>query len=215
MKTVAVSSRLAGGGKSTLACQIAAAAQALEFAPVVVVDTARAGTAFRWGETRGRHSPVCVRANADRLPALLDELSSNETGLTVIDTAPFQLVSSQAACAQADLVLVPVSASIAGVEAARKTVAALRRSGTPALIVINGIAAPPDERLLVALGEIAPLAPAVIRHHALFADCLCRGTTVFERDPFGDVTRDVHELWTAMAFLLEASDPPPLLTAAE
>jgi hypothetical protein len=50
---------------------------------------------------------------------------------------------------------------------------------------------------------------------AVSSELAGRGTTVFERNPFGDVTRDVHELWTAMAFLLEASDPPPLLTAAE
>lgn len=50
---------------------------------------------------------------------------------------------------------------------------------------------------------------------AVSSELAGRGITVFERDPFGDATRDVHELWTAMAFLLEASVPPPLPTAVE
>jgi cellulose biosynthesis protein BcsQ len=215
VRTVAVSSRQAGSGKSILACQIAAAAQALEYAPAVLIDMSRNEAATRWGETRRGQPPVCVHSNADRLPELIDQLTHSGTALAVIDTAPFHLVSNRAACAMADLVLIPVTATATGIDAARKTAAVAQRVGTPVLQVINGVATLPGREMVRSLRQIAPLAPSLIRRHALFAECMARGETVFERDPFGDITRDVHELWNAMAFHLEASDPEPATIAAE
>jgi hypothetical protein len=115
----------------------------------------------------------------------------------------------------ADLVLIPITATAAGIDAARKTAALAQGLGTPTLLVLNAVAALPDRDVLQALGRVAPLAPAVIRRHRLFAECMASGATVFEREPFGDVTHDVHELWNAMAFRLEATDPAPARIAAE
>lgn len=215
MKTVVVASRLPGSGKSMLACQIAAAAQALEYSPAVLIDATRTGTTRRWGEARGKQPPVCVRSTADRLAELVVKLALGRTALAVIDTAPYHLVSSQAAIVRADLVLIPVSATAEGIEAARHTADTVQLAGVPALVVINDVDALPDRDLLLSLSQVAPLAPAVVRHHPLFAECMETGSTVFERVPFGDVTRDIHELWNTMAFMLEAGETAPLHTAAE
>jgi chromosome partitioning protein len=215
MKVVAVASRQSGSGKSTLACQIAAAAQALEYSPAVLVDMARGGATRRWGAARRDGPPICVRSTADRLGGLVAKLALGRTALTVIDTAPFQLVSNQSAVVLADLVLIPVSATAAGIETARRSADMARRAGAPPLFVLNGVDSLPEPAMLRSLQAIAPLAPAVVRRHAIFRDCMATGRTVFELEPFGDATRDIHELWNAMAFRLEASERPPLHTAAE
>lgn len=215
MKTVVVASRQPGSGKSILACQIAAAADALEYHPAVLIDLARSTATRRWGQARGDRPPACVRSTADRLPELIANLARARIALAVIDTAPFQLVSCRSAIRLADLVLIPITATAAGIDAAHHTVAMARRAGVPALVVINDIAALPDRDLLVSVHRIAPLAPAVIRHHRIFPDCMATGGTVFEREPFGDMTRDIHELWNTMAFMLEARERTPATAAAE
>ncbi len=215
MKTVVVASRQPDSGKSTLACQIAAAADALEYSPSVLVDLARSTATRRWGEARGNRAPACVRSTADRLPELIAKLTLGKTALAVIDTAPYQLVSCRTAMVMADLVLIPITATAAGAEAARHTAEMARRAGVPALMVINDVAALPDRDLLLSFHRIAPVAPTVIRRHRLFPECMATGGTVFEREPFGDVTRDVHELWNTLTFMLEARARAPLTTAAE
>lgn len=215
MKTVVVASRQQGGGKSMLACQIAAAADALEYSPSVLIDLARSTATRRWSDARRNRPPACVRSTADRLPDLVAKLIVGRIALAVIDTAPYQLVSTRAAVVLADLVLIPITATVVGLDAARHTTDMARRAGVPSLIVINDIAALPDRDFLLSLPGIAPLAPTVIRRHPLFPECMAMGGTVFEREPFGDVTRDIHELWNTMAFMLEADERARMTTAAE
>ena len=106
MKIIAIISEKGGAGKTTLAVNLAVAAEAHGLATAIFDLDPRANSTVS-GDSRPTKIPAVVPAQAARLPLLLEQARSNDADLILIDTAGnAEGVAGQAA-QHADAILIP------------------------------------------------------------------------------------------------------------
>src|SRR3954468_6735783 len=86
MEVVALVCQKGGVGKTTVATNLAAIAEASGIA-TTLLDLDPQATAVSWGDKRGK-LPQVLPAQASRLERLLNDARGRGAGLVVIDTAP-------------------------------------------------------------------------------------------------------------------------------
>ena len=140
MLTVGIVSQKGGVGKTTLAFNLAVAAE-LAGNAALIVDLDPQASAGAWGDSREAETPVVVSAEAARLVEVLTTASKHSAALCFIDTAPHGESPALAAARAADLVLIPCRPSILDLRAitASQTIAQL--ADTPAAVVLYGVPA--------------------------------------------------------------------------
>ena len=140
MLTVGIVSQKGGVGKTTLAFNLAVAAE-LAGNAALIVDLDPQASAVAWGDSREAETPVVVSAEAARLVEVLTTASKHSAALCFIDTAPHGESPALAAARAADLVLIPCRPSILDLRAitASQTIAQL--ADTPAAVVLYGVPA--------------------------------------------------------------------------
>src|ERR1700690_408678 len=117
MKTVAVISQKGGAGKTTLAVNLAVAAE-LSNVATVLIDLDPQASAKTWHDIRARKdAPFVVSAQASRLEEVLEVSRTNGAEFVIIDTAPHSEAAALAAARAADLVLIPCRPSILDLKA--------------------------------------------------------------------------------------------------
>ena len=87
MKKLVILSQKGGAGKTTMAVNLAVAADRLGLA-AAVIDIDPQVSATRWGDSRQAETPVVISAHAERLPHFLEKCQQNDADLVIIDTAP-------------------------------------------------------------------------------------------------------------------------------
>jgi chromosome partitioning protein len=196
MQTIAIVSQKGGTGKTTLALNLAVAAE-LSGLAAVIVDLDPQASAKEWSKSRASESPVVISAHASQLDGVLAAARDNGAALTIIDTAPHSERDALAAARAADLVLIPCRPAILDLRAmsSTKELAGLARS--PAVAVIN--AAPPRGHLAEEAAEAIrgyglSVAPVVITHRASFVHSLTVGKTVMEYEPGGRAAEEISDL---------------------
>jgi chromosome partitioning protein len=138
MKTVAVLSQKGGAGKSTLALNIAVAAEAAG-KRAVVIDLDPQASAAGWKDSRASETPVVVALPHTRLAAGLQAARDGRAALALIDTAPHGEVAAMTAARAADLILVPCRPGIFDIRAIGTTAELVRLAGKPAFAVLNAL----------------------------------------------------------------------------
>ena len=87
MTTIAILSQKGGAGKTTLAINLAGAAEAAGH-QVVIIDLDPQASAKAWYDRRGKEHPVVVSAQAAALAEVLATAATHGAGYAFIDTAP-------------------------------------------------------------------------------------------------------------------------------
>src|SRR5260370_13494597 len=175
MKIIAVISQKGGAGKTTLAVNLAVAAE-LQDVPTVLVDLDPQSSAKTWHDIRAsKEAPIVVSAQASRLDEVIAASRSNGAELVIIDTAPHSESSALAAARAADLVLIPCRPAILDLKAIGTSgdLAALAKK--EAVGVLNAV--PPQGKLAEGAEEavrtyrlsVAPttLTPRAANRHSL------------------------------------------------
>lgn len=170
--TIAFGGLKGGSGKSTLAANVAGALAA-EGRRVVVIDCDAQGTAAAWLSG----SPVAVEADAlddgRELGAWLGRVNQRrlEADVVILDLPPHLREQTVAALVVAELVVLPVRASLPDLLALRQAVELVRearearRSGLPAALVVPSaidVRRAVDREIGEALAELGePVGPAI------------------------------------------------------
>src|ERR1700676_5529752 len=143
MKTISIISQKGGAGKTTLALNLAGAAETFGHR-CVVIDLDPQASAKGWHDHRQKESPVVISAQASRIKDVLETARQHGADICIIDTAPHSETAALAAARAADLILIPCRAGILDIQlccprAARQAPGACRsecrttrrRSGRP------------------------------------------------------------------------------------
>ena len=138
MKVISIISQKGGVGKTTLAINLAAAAQH-KGGGVIIADTDPQQSTYRWylGRKDARPLPYVASVFPDALPEFLDKARSNQADYVFIDTSPNSTDESLAIADLSDLIVVPCGPSFIDLRALKRTENILRIAGKPALAVLN------------------------------------------------------------------------------
>jgi chromosome partitioning protein len=201
MKTIALLSQKGGTGKTTLALNLAGAAEAAG-EQVVIVDLDPQSSAMTWYDlrqtVRGPDTPVVLSAQASRLAEVLAAAAAHGATLCILDTAAHSSEVGLKAAKVADLILIPCRASLPDLKAITFTVDLVELAKKPALFVLNcvrpGDRSLPDdaEEGLAVYG--VPVASQRICQRAPFVHSLIAGKTVEEFEPDGPAAQEIRAL---------------------
>ena len=213
MLSVAIVSQKGGVGKTTLALNLAVAAELAGHA-ALIVDLDPQASAAAWGDPREAEAPVVVSAQTARLAEVLTTAREHGAALCLIDTAPHVESPALAAARAADLVLVPCRPSILDLRAVTASQTIAQLAGTPAAAVLCGV---PARGSLASEARTAlqthglPVAPVRIGHRAAFVHAATAGQGVQEHEPRGKAAHEIAHLyeWT-----YSQASQPDLLTGA-
>jgi chromosome partitioning protein len=210
MKILAIISQKGGAGKTTLAVNLAVAAE-LEDAPTVIIDLDPQASAKTWHDLRGKDEPVVVSAQASRVGEMIEIARSNGAELVIIDTAPHSEAGALAAARAADLILIPCRPSILDLKAigASGDLAALAKK--EAIVVLNSV---PHQGKLAEEAEEAvrsyglSIAPMKLTQRAAYVHSLTAGQAVLEFEPDGKASQEIRDLykWTCVRVHVSTRD---------
>ena len=202
MKTIAIVSQKGGSGKTTLALHLAVASASCG-QNTAVIDLDPQASAANWSDRREAELPVVLSAHASRLRQEIQRVREIGGEMLYVDTAPHSDSAALEAARTADLVLIPCRPAILDLEAITNTLAFLRTTGTPVLVVLNAIAATgqdaaqAEEALSAHQVETCPVR---LGRRIAFARALVAGQAAQEYEPGGKAAHEIAELH---AFVLE------------
>jgi chromosome partitioning protein len=197
MTTIAIVSQKGGAGKTTLAINLAAAAErAGEVA--LVIDTDPQASACEWSSWRKGTPPEVIDSAPPRLGAKIAQARSQGATFIVIDTPPHADSAASKAVEAADMVLIPCRPSAFDLAAIRTTGQLVKLHGKPAFLLFTAgpVRAPKiyaDATALVQSFGIN-VCPHHIADRAAFRHASAAGQTVFEHDPNGRAAEEVAQL---------------------
>ena len=209
MKTIAIVSQKGGSGKTTLALHLAVASAASGH-NTAVIDLDPQASAANWSDRREAELPVVLSAHASRLPHEIARVRGIGGEMLYVDTAPHSDSAALEAARTADLVLIPCRPAILDLEAITNTLAFLRTTGTPVLVVLNAIAATGQDARLAEHALSAhdvETCPVRLGRRIAFARALVTGQAAQEFEPDGKAAREVAELHTFVLRRLQDFNP--------
>ena len=200
MDILAIISQKGGAGKTTLAVNLAVAAEMADV-PTVIIDLDPQASAKTWHDLRGKDAPVVVSAQASRMQEVIEIARSNGAELVIIDTAPHSEAGALGAARAADLVLIPCRPAILDLKAIGTSgdLAALAKK--EAVVVLNAV--PHQGKLAEEAGEAVrgyglSIAPIRLTQRAAYVHSLTAGQAALEFEPEGKAAQEILELykWT-------------------
>jgi chromosome partitioning protein len=197
MKTLAVISQKGGAGKTTLALNLATAAERAGLT-TAVIDLDPQASAKGWHDQRQQDTPAVISAQAARLVEVLETARAHGAELVIIDTAPHSESASLAAARAADLVLIPCRPGILDIRAIATSADVAALAKKDAVAVLNAV--PPQGRIHedaeAAIQSYGlTVAPVRLGQRAAFVHSLTVAQTAVEFDPMGKAAQEVSELF--------------------
>ena len=202
MKVISFTNQKGGAGKSTLAINLAVAAErAAE--KVCVVDLDPQGTIGNWYNTRTSETPLVIAPGAVvhlNLTDLIARLRGEGFTLVVIDTKGEESHGTRGAMQAADLNLIPLRPAGPDLHAIRPTVKALRDMGRDFALVVNQALPNKKSKLtgavMTGLAHDGTVVPLAIATRASFQKSYSLGQAVVEFEPEGGAgAAEIAELW--------------------
>jgi chromosome partitioning protein len=209
--TIAVVAQKGGAGKTTLAINLAAAAdRAGEVA--LIIDTDPQASACQWASWRGDRPPEVIDSAPPRLAAKIAQARGQGATFIVIDTPPHADAAASNAVEIADMVLIPCRPSAFDLAAIRTTGQLVKLHGKPAALVFTaGPARAPkiyaDATALVESFGIN-VCPHIVADRAAFRHASAAGQSVFEHDPNGRATAEIAAVQMWLCEQLNMSTSP-------
>lgn len=204
-KVVTVAQQKGGSGKTTLAVNLA-----VEFRRrglrVALLDTDPQGSLGRWFLTRrerlGETDIEFSTASAWGVGYECEKLRK-QSDIVIIDTPPKVDADLRPALREADLVLVPVAASMVDLWATDGVFDLIAREGRRAAIVLNRVKSGTrlGERVATAAAELGAVATSTLGQRVIFAETLGQGLAAAEAK--GPAATEVARLATEVLGLLE------------
>ncbi len=197
MKTIAVISQKGGAGKTTLAINLAVAAETHGHS-AVIIDLDPQSSSKSWHDMRGRDNPVVISAQASRLSNILDTARKHSASIVIIDTAPHSETAALDSARAADLVLIPCRPSLLDLRAITTSSDLASLSKKPAIAVLNavpsrGTIADEAEKVIKTYG--LKVLPARLGQRSAFVHSITNGQSVLEYEPNGKASMEVKSLY--------------------
>ncbi len=207
-QTITVAQQKGGSGKTTVAVNLAVHLMAQGHS-VAVLDTDPQGSLGRWFMTRleatdGAPGLEFSTASAWGVGYECEKLRRTND-FVFIDTPPKADSDLRPALREADLVLVPVSASQLDLWATEAVLELVERTRKSALTVLNRARAGTrlsSEMVEGMQGLDAPVAETVLGNRVVFAEALGQGFGVQERQRSGRAASEIAALWSEIAGIL-------------
>ncbi len=208
MRMIAFVTQKGGSGKTTLAVNLAVAAEQAG-AKILILDLDPQASAEAWYQDREAERPRLARADAGELPRAVELARRQGFSHVLIDTPGRDEPAVAAAIRVADFCVVPCRPTPADMKATPATAATIRRLEKPAAFVLTqtpprGFRIREAELGLAVLGPVAPV--GVVARNA-FQDAHGRGLGITEYEPEGKAAQEIRELWAWLARKVEKLVP--------
>jgi len=197
VKTIALIAQKGGVGKTTVAVNLAVAAQAAG-AKTALFDLDQQESAVVWSDRRDSEHPHVEFLTERRLPEALKAAGEQGFAICIIDTPPAAGPQALTAAEAADLVLIPCRPSLVDLDAIRRTAQLVKSAGVPAFVLFN--AAPhgattllDDARAIVEATGLAA-APVVLRERSAFRGAWPLGKAVVETEPHSKAAAEIAKV---------------------
>lgn len=200
MQTIAIISQKGGTGKTTLALNLAVAAE-LDGRSAVIIDLDPQASAKGWSDSREAETPVVISAQAARLNEILDTSKKHGAKFVVIDTSPHSESSSLVAARSSDFVLIPCRPGILDLRAIESSADICALAKAKAAVVLNAV--PSRGKIAIEAEEAIqryniPTVPVQIGQRMAFVHSLTVGLAVLEYETNGKAVEEINALykWT-------------------
>jgi chromosome partitioning protein len=197
VKKIALIAQKGGVGKTTMAVNLAAAAQAKGI-QTALFDLDPQESAVIWSDRRQDEFPHVEFLTERRLTEALQVAEKQGFSFAIMDTPPAAGPQAYTAAQSADLVLVPCRPSLVDLDAIRRTAQLIKSAGVPAFVVFS--AAPPgattlldDAKAIVEATGLA-VAPTSLRERSAYRAAWPLGKGVIETEPRGKAAQELSEL---------------------
>ena len=198
MYTITLVAQKGGTGKTTLAINLAVAAEADGHRAVLIDLDPQASAAGMGPTTEHSTAPVVVApVPATRLDDALGAARAHGADLAIIDTAPHSESSALAAARAADLALIPLRPGILDLRALGTTADICLLARRPAAVVVNQ--APPrgpmpGQAAAVIAESNLDVVPHRVGARVAFVHSLTIGLGVVEHEPEGKAAAEIRQL---------------------
>lgn len=202
MTTIAIVSQKGGSGKTTLAVNLAAAAEAAGDI-ALVIDTDPQATASQWAAWRSDRAPEVIDSAPPRIQAKVDAARAQGATFIIIDTPPHADSAASRAVESADLVLIPCRPSAFDLAAIKTTISLVRLFNKQAFVVFT--AGPPhaprmyDDAIDLVRGFGIEPCPQILPDRAIYRHASAAGASVIEFEGGGKAAAEIAALhmWIA------------------
>ena len=205
MHTVALIAQKGGSGKTTIATNLAVAAEGAGRS-TILIDLDPQQSAAAWGDDRDGDTPFVVSGQATRLQAVLDDAREQGADVALLDTAPHHEAAALAAARAADLVLLPVRPALIDLRALVASYELARIVGVRAVAVLNAIppAGPRADEAAAAIGAHGiQVCPVRIGQRVALVDATNAGRGVLESAPRSRAAGEMQTLYDWLASYLK------------
>lgn len=198
MKTLAITTKKGGAGKTALATGCAACAVA-DGLSTAIIDIDPQASACVWADVRDADPSVpavpVVSVAAARLSKEIEKCDRADIDLVIIDTAPSADSGLLAAAKAADFCLLPSRPGLADLAALKDTVGLLKDRNVAT--VLNAVSTKSLKvegiRSLEGLG--LAVAPVALWHRVAWGHAFSGGWGVTEFEPSGKASKEMTQLW--------------------
>ncbi len=198
MKTTAIVSQKGGAGKTTLALHLAVAGHLAGY-DTGLIDLDPQGTAETWGGWRKDEPPAVIGAKAATLSRTIEKAGAAGAELVIIDTPPLAQAEARAACAVADIILVPCQLRIFDLDAIKVTAGLIKDMGKPSFVVFNRTPSRAPNLYAQGVEAVAGMgmkaAPMMLVERAAYHHAEQEGKAAQEMDPASKAALEIAELW--------------------
>jgi chromosome partitioning protein len=198
MTTIAIVSQKGGSGKTTLAINLAAAAEAAGQV-ALIIDTDPQATASQWGSWRAERAPEVIDSAPPRIQHKVDQAKAQGATFVVIDTPPHADSAASRAVEAANIVLIPCRPSAFDLAAIKTTVSLVRLFDKPAFVIFTaGPQQAPrmyEEASELVRGFGVEPCPRLLPDRAIYRHASAAGASVIEQELAGKAAAEIMQLY--------------------
>lgn len=197
MKTIIISSRKGGAGKTTLSLNLATHASQQGKKKVALLDLDPQGSSRFWDSLREADYPDVRKVGFNDIVIELSELEEAGYDYAFIDMPPTDKKWVKDALQHADLVLIPTKASPLDIHSASSTLEWASDAGSKVTWVINGasVFSSTPEIVFEQLKATAKICRTIVHERNDFVISVGLGKSVTEFAPHSKAAAEIDNLW--------------------